>query len=115
MLMLLVAVVVSGLLIGALARLAVPGPDPMPWWQTILLGIAGSVVGGLAAALLGFTDADSAGDAMGSFMASVIGATVLLVLFRKFVQGRPITGPGSRRPFLAPRAVLRARAGEKRG
>lgn len=97
MLLLLVAIVVSGLLIGALARLAVPGPDPMPWWQTVLLGIAGSFVGGLVAALLGFTDADDTGDAMGGFLASVVGATVLLVIFRKYVQGRPITGPPTRR------------------
>ena len=94
--MLVVAVAVSGLIVGALARLAVPGPDPMPWWQTIALGVAGSFVGGLIAAALGFTDADSASDATGGFLASVIGATVLLVLYRKYVQGRPITGPRSR-------------------
>jgi uncharacterized membrane protein YeaQ/YmgE (transglycosylase-associated protein family) len=93
--MVIVAVAVSGLVIGALARLAVPGPDPMPWWQTILLGIGGSLVGGLVSAAVGFTDASEAGDAAGSLLASVVGATVLLVLYRKFVQGRPITGPGS--------------------
>jgi uncharacterized membrane protein YeaQ/YmgE (transglycosylase-associated protein family) len=95
-LLLVVAILVSGLIIGTLARLAVPGPDPMAWWQTILLGLAGSFVGGLVAALLGFTDADNTGDAMGGLLTSVVGATVLLVLFRKFVQGRPITGPGRR-------------------
>jgi uncharacterized membrane protein YeaQ/YmgE (transglycosylase-associated protein family) len=95
MLMVIVAVVVSGLVIGALARLAVPGPDPMPWWQTILLGIAGSLVGGLVGAAVGFTDTSEPGDAAGSFLVSVIGATVLLVIYRKYVQHRPITGPGS--------------------
>jgi uncharacterized membrane protein YeaQ/YmgE (transglycosylase-associated protein family) len=94
--MLIVAVAVSGLIVGALARFAVPGPDPMPWWQTILLGVAGSIVGGIVAAALGFTDADSTGDATGGFLASVIGATVLLILYRKYVQGRSITGLGSR-------------------
>ncbi len=37
----------SGLVIGALGRLAIPGPDPMSIWMTILIGIAGSLVGGL--------------------------------------------------------------------
>ena len=95
MLMVILAVAVSGLIIGALARLAVPGPDPMPWWKTILLGIAGSFVGGLLSVAVGFTDAGDTGDAAGSFLISVIGATVLLVVYRKYVQGRPITGPGS--------------------
>lgn len=93
--MLIIAVAVSGLIIGGLARFAVPGPDPMAWWQTILLGVAGSLVGGLVAAALGLTDPDSSSDVMGSFLASVIGATVLLILYRRFVQRRPITGPGS--------------------
>lgn len=88
---------VSGLVVGGLARLAVPGPDPMPWWQTIALGVAGSFLGGLVAAAVGLGgSADDAGDASGSFVASVAGATVLLILYRKLVQGRPLTGPGSR-------------------
>lgn len=89
---------VSGLIIGGLARLAVPGPDPMPWWQTIVLGLAGSFLGGLAAAALGLGGSpDDTGDATGSFLASVAGATVLLILYRKLVQGRPLTGPRARR------------------
>jgi len=42
---------VSGLIIGALARWIMPGPDPMSIGKTILLGITGSIVGGLVAAL----------------------------------------------------------------
>jgi len=48
----LVVVFVFGLAVGALARLAVPGPDPMPIWATAALGIGGSIVGGIVARLL---------------------------------------------------------------
>jgi uncharacterized membrane protein YeaQ/YmgE (transglycosylase-associated protein family) len=42
----------SGLLIGALARLALPGPDPMSWPATLGYGLVGSVAGGLISWLL---------------------------------------------------------------
>jgi uncharacterized membrane protein YeaQ/YmgE (transglycosylase-associated protein family) len=42
----------SGLLIGALARLALPGPDPMSWPATLGYGLVGSVAGGLISRLL---------------------------------------------------------------
>jgi uncharacterized membrane protein YeaQ/YmgE (transglycosylase-associated protein family) len=48
---LIVMIVVSGLAIGALARWIMPGPDPMSIPKTILLGITGSIVGGLVATL----------------------------------------------------------------
>ena len=94
----LLSLAVSGLIIGLLARFAVPGKDPLALWQTILLGIAGSVVGGALAALLGVIDGDdtvTAGEATSSFLFSLGGAIVLLILYRKFVQQRPLTGPGS--------------------
>ena len=49
----ILAVALSGLVVGALARLAVPGPDPMSIWRTIALGIVGSFLGGLIAGLVG--------------------------------------------------------------
>src|SRR4051812_11833007 len=42
----LVVLAISGLIVGALARLALPGPDPMGIGMTILVGIAGSFIGG---------------------------------------------------------------------
>ena len=42
------AILISGFFTGALARLAIPGPDPMPIWLTIAIGLTGSVVGGVA-------------------------------------------------------------------
>ena len=40
---------ITGFVIGGLARWAVPGPDPMPLWMTVLLGLLGSVIGGAIA------------------------------------------------------------------
>ena len=89
MLVLIIVLLLSGLIVGALARLALPGPDPMPVWATILLGWGGSLIGGLVAwALFGRP---------AGFVLSVVGAIVILYLYRRFVQHRPITGPGSRR------------------
>ena len=51
-LLLILMIAFSGLVIGALARWIMPGPDPMSIGMTILLGIAGSIVGGLVATLL---------------------------------------------------------------
>ena len=92
----ILSLLVSGLIIGLLARFAVPGKDPLPLWQTILLGISGSIVGGAVAALLGFIDGDktiTSAEAMYSFLFSLGGAIVLLILYRKLVQKRGITGP----------------------
>lgn len=86
----IVVILVSGLVIGALGRLAVPGPDPMPIWVTILLGIVGSIVGGAAAVALGL--------GVGAiFVASVLAATLIVIGYRRIVQKRGITGPDARR------------------
>jgi uncharacterized membrane protein YeaQ/YmgE (transglycosylase-associated protein family) len=83
----------SGLIVGALARLALPGPDPMGILATIGLGLAGTFVGGIIAELfIGH---------VGGIVFSLIGATLLLYLHRRFVQHRPLTGPGARQ--LPPR------------
>lgn len=85
----ILAILVSGLVIGALGRLAVPGPDPMPIWLTIALGIVGSIVGGTVAVALGF-------GLGGIFVLSVLAATLLVIAYRRLVLKRPVTGPGSR-------------------
>ena len=95
----ILSLIVSGLVIGLLARFAVPGKDPLKLWQTILLGISGSLLGGIVAGLFGVIDGDdtiTAGEATTSFLFALAGAIVLLILYRKFVQKRPITGPDAR-------------------
>jgi uncharacterized membrane protein YeaQ/YmgE (transglycosylase-associated protein family) len=90
MLGLIIFLVLWGLIVGALARLALPGPDPMGIFATIGLGLAGSFVGGLIAGLLW---ARAAG-----FVFSMIGAILVLYLYRRFVQHRTLTGPRSQLP-----------------
>lgn len=72
---LLIAAVI-GLVVGAVAKLLMPGPDPGGWFVTILLGIAGSWVGGFLASLLGLSGAAP------GFVGAVLGAMLLLVVYR---------------------------------
>ena len=109
----LFGILLVGLAVGALARLAVPGPDPMPVWLMIALGVAGSFVGGFLGAMLGLApDPGEPPLAVLSFslLFSVIGATILLVLFRRFVQKRPLTGPDAQKMPLRPRGLRRTLA-----
>ena len=87
---LIVSLLVSGLVIGGLGRLAIPGPDPMPIWLTIALGIAGAFLGGGA----GYT----VGGEAGAILGAVVVAALLVVLYRRVVQKRTVTGPGARLP-----------------
>ncbi len=80
--------VVGGLIVGGLARLALPGPDPMSIPMTIALGIGGSLVGGLVARIFLGTG--------GGLIFAVLGAILVLYLHRRFVQKRPLTGPQAR-------------------
>jgi uncharacterized membrane protein YeaQ/YmgE (transglycosylase-associated protein family) len=80
---------VQGLVVGALGRLAIPGPDPMPLWLTLAIGLVGSIVGGA----LGYA---LSGD-NGAFLGAVVVAALLIVLYRRVVQRRGITGPDARR------------------
>jgi uncharacterized membrane protein YeaQ/YmgE (transglycosylase-associated protein family) len=84
-----VFIVVVGLAIGALGRLAVPGRDPMPIWLTLVIGLIGAFLGGAIAVSLGF-----GGGAI--FVISVLVATLIVIAYRRFVLKRPLTGPGSR-------------------
>ena len=86
----IIILLVGGFIVGGLARFAVPGPDPMPIWMTTAIGIGGSLIGGILSRLIFGTPT--------SFFFAFLGAVLLVVLYRKFVQHRPITGPGVRRP-----------------
>jgi uncharacterized membrane protein YeaQ/YmgE (transglycosylase-associated protein family) len=81
-----IAIMISAFVTGALARLAVPGPDPMPAWLTVAIGLVGSVCGGAIAVAAFGRNATAVG--VGSFLAAVL----LVVAYRKLVQKRPLVG-----------------------
>lgn len=74
--------IVFGLIVGALAKLVMPGNDPGGFIVTILLGIAGAVVGGLIGRATGFY---GPGQTAGYLM-SIVGAIVLLALYRMMTR-----------------------------
>ncbi|MDX6517959.1 MAG: hypothetical protein QOF50_805 [Gaiellaceae bacterium] len=87
-----VAIMLSAFFTGALARFAVPGPDPMPASLSIEIGLVGSVVGAVVGAAL------SGGNGFVISFASLGTAILLVIAYRRFVQQRPITGPDALRP-----------------
>jgi uncharacterized membrane protein YeaQ/YmgE (transglycosylase-associated protein family) len=87
MLFFILVLLVAGLIIGGIARLLVPGPDPMGCLGTALLGIAGSVVGGFLWNLFAYHSVYQRQLHPVGLIGSVIGAVLLLLLLRLF-RGR---------------------------
>ena len=83
----LIALALSGLIVGALARLALPGPDPMSIPQTIGVGLLGSFLAGLVTLLL--FDNDVAGITL-----SILGATAVMYFVRRS-RGGGLLDPGT--------------------
>jgi uncharacterized membrane protein YeaQ/YmgE (transglycosylase-associated protein family) len=76
--------IVFGLVIGFIAKLLMPGKDPGGFIVTILLGIAGALLGGFIGRAMGFY---GPGQSAGWIM-SILGAIVLLALYRVMVRRR---------------------------
>ena len=76
--------IVFGLIVGALAKLVMPGNDPGGIIVTILLGIAGALVGGLIGRAMGFYGTDQTA----GYLMSIVGAIVLLALYRMVARRR---------------------------
>ena len=83
----LIVFLIVGLIAGFIARALVPGPDPMGWVGTMVLGVVGSFVGGTIAALLfgGTLDLTPSG-----LVGSVLGAILVLLIWRS-MGGRRAT------------------------
>ena len=80
----LIATLIIGLIIGAIAKLLMPGKDPGGCIVTILLGIAGAFVASYLGQAIGWYQP---GEPVG-FIASVIGAMLLLLLYRLLFRRR---------------------------
>jgi uncharacterized membrane protein YeaQ/YmgE (transglycosylase-associated protein family) len=83
----IILVMFFGFITGGLARLAVPGPDPMPVWLTVAIGLVGSAAGGAIAIAIWGRGTQAIG------RLSFLGAVLRVVGYRRFVQKRPLTGP----------------------
>jgi uncharacterized membrane protein YeaQ/YmgE (transglycosylase-associated protein family) len=87
-----VAALALALFTGWLARFALPGPDPMPLWLTIAIGLVGTTAGtAIVLAIGGRKAASWAG------LASFGVALGLVIIYRRFVQKRPLWGRGALR------------------
>lgn len=79
--------IVFGLVVGAIAKLVMPGRDPGGIIVTMLIGIAGALVGGFLGRSLGwYQENEPAG-----FLMSLLGAVLLLFIYRMAVGGRQRT------------------------
>jgi uncharacterized membrane protein YeaQ/YmgE (transglycosylase-associated protein family) len=78
--------IIFGLIVGALAKLVMPGRDPGGIIVTMLLGVAGALVGGWLGQAIGWY---RPGEGAGFFM-SLLGAILLLWLYRLFVARRTV-------------------------
>jgi uncharacterized membrane protein YeaQ/YmgE (transglycosylase-associated protein family) len=82
----IISLCIVGLIVGALARLALPGRDPMTIFQTMLVGIAGSLAAGLAYALLFHRNG-------GGFIVSVLFSMIIVYAIRR-ARGGSLSRPG---------------------
>lgn len=82
MLGLIAYLVIMGIVAGYVARLLVPGRDPMSFLQTMLLGIVGSFVGGFLGYVLFDKDFGQGGIQTSGIVGSVIGAIIALLVYR---------------------------------
>jgi uncharacterized membrane protein YeaQ/YmgE (transglycosylase-associated protein family) len=83
----IILLAITGLIVGALGRLALPGPDPMGIGQTILVGIGGSLIAGIVGRLL-------FGGRGGGFLLAVVCSLGIVYLIRRSRE-RQVGGPAT--------------------
>jgi uncharacterized membrane protein YeaQ/YmgE (transglycosylase-associated protein family) len=79
---LIIYLLVIGVVAGYLARLLVPGRDPMTFWQTALLGIVGSFIGGVLGYVIFNHDLDEGALQASGVIGSILGAVIALLILR---------------------------------
>jgi uncharacterized membrane protein YeaQ/YmgE (transglycosylase-associated protein family) len=79
--------IILGLLAGAIAKAIMPGDDPGGIFVTMLIGIAGAIVGGLIASALNVGDLDEFFD-IGTWLIAICGSLLLLALYRVIIGNR---------------------------
>jgi uncharacterized membrane protein YeaQ/YmgE (transglycosylase-associated protein family) len=86
----IIVLLIVGFLAGALARLLVPGPDPMSLGQTWLLGVVGSFVGGFLGYVIFGADIDDGPVQVAGVVGSVLGSIIVLLIYRAVKGNRMI-------------------------
>ena len=80
----IIGAIILGIVAGFLGRLLMPGRDPMGFFATVILGLAGALVGWLIfTALLGIGDQDKFD--LGGIVGAVIGVMILLAIYRAYL------------------------------
>jgi uncharacterized membrane protein YeaQ/YmgE (transglycosylase-associated protein family) len=80
----IIGAIILGIVAGFLGRLLMPGRDPMGFIATVILGLAGSIVGWLIfTALLGIGDEDKFD--LGGIIGAILGVMILLAIYRAYL------------------------------
>jgi uncharacterized membrane protein YeaQ/YmgE (transglycosylase-associated protein family) len=88
----IIAFIILGLIAGAIAKALMPGDDPGGWIVTTIIGVVGAILGGfLAGALFGADPLDEFFD-ISSWLTAIVGAIILLVIYRLVVDRRSGSG-----------------------
>lgn len=82
----ILAWILFGLVVGIIAKLLTPGRDPGGFIVTILLGIAGALLGGFLGRAMGFYGSNE----QAGWLVSILGAIILLVLYRMIARPRAV-------------------------
>jgi uncharacterized membrane protein YeaQ/YmgE (transglycosylase-associated protein family) len=77
----IITMIVIGIIAGYLARLLVPGRDPMGFVQTVVLGVVGSFIGGFLGYVLFDKDIAEGGFQASGLVGSIIGAVIALLIY----------------------------------
>ena len=97
----IIAFIILGAIAGAIAKALMPGDDPGGWIVTTIIGIVGALLGGfLAGALFDADPLDEFFD-ISTWLTAIVGAIILLVIYRLIVGRRERTG----RPHLTQHAI----------
>ena len=83
----LILFLIFGLVVGALARLIVPGKEPGGWLTSLVLGVAGAFLGGFVGRALGMYTSEVT---TGGFVMSLLGAILLVGIYQAVARRRAI-------------------------
>jgi uncharacterized membrane protein YeaQ/YmgE (transglycosylase-associated protein family) len=91
MLGLIIYLLIIGVIAGYLARLLVPGPDPLGFFGTVLLGIVGSFIGGFIGWAIFGKDLDEGALQPSGIIGSIVGAIIALLVYRWVTSRRGVS------------------------